>query len=214
MDQTGWVDPYIEINNGFLVSPDAVKYSRKEGVEQCEFNQLFKIPIAWPTSNDKLRIKIKDKDLGEDDTVGTILLSYKDIVKNYTSPGYLTWKNIYGAPLGMFKGPIKNMMNENPSAGTLWKGRVLMHIEVKDTRTPEKSVLPYTEPKDQIPFHVFNQAKSLKKYELIFEIGQGICLPKTKDYKIRVSIADFFVDTKIPKEKKKKYCRWSQRIEQ
>ena len=79
---------------------------------------------------------------------------------------------------------------------------------MKDAKNPEKGVFDYTEPK--IPFNVFNQSKKLKQFELMVEIGQGICLPKSKDYKIRVAIADFFVDTKKPVEVKKNYCRWNQ----
>lgn len=143
----GYIDPYIEINDGFLVSPQAFKYQKAKGVEQTEFNQVFKIPIAWPVSSDKLRIKIKDKDDGRnDDVLGSIILSYKDIVKNCSGPGKLLWKNIYGSPLGLVHGPVKGYMNNNPDQATLWKGRVLMHMAVHDTKAPEKGVFDLKEP--------------------------------------------------------------------
>ena len=160
----GYIDPYIEIDDGYMVSPKAFKYQKAKGVEQTEFNQMFKIPIAWPVSNDKLRIKIKDKDDGSrnDDVLGSIILSYKDIVKNCTGSGTLVWKNLYGSPLGLIQGPIKSYMNNNPEHATLWKGRVLMHVGVRDTKAPEKGVFDLTEP--VVPLQQFNQAKSLKKY--------------------------------------------------
>ena len=51
------------------------------------------------------------------------------------------------------------------------------------------------------------------EYEIIVEIGVGICLPKKTNYHIKVSINDFFVETKDPKECKENYCRWSERLE-
>lgn len=111
----GHIDPYIDIDDGFLVSPKTFKYQKEKGVEQTEFNQVFKIPIAWPISNDKLKIKIKDKDdARNDDVLGSIILSYKDIVKNCSGAGKLEWKNIYGSPLGFIAGPVKGHMNNNP----------------------------------------------------------------------------------------------------
>lgn len=76
----------------------------------------------------------------DDDAVGSIILSYKDIIKNCTGAGKLFWKNIYGSPLGIVKGPIKAFMNNNPDSATLWKGRVLMHVRAFETKAPEKGV--------------------------------------------------------------------------
>ena len=50
----GHIDPYIDVNSGFLKSPKKFKYSKSQ--EVAEFNQMFKIPIAWPASSDKLRV--------------------------------------------------------------------------------------------------------------------------------------------------------------
>lgn len=51
------------------------------------------------------------------------------------------------------------------------------------------------------------------EFEIIAEIGSGICLPGKKKYTIRIAINDFSIDCQPPKESKENYCRWSERIE-
>lgn len=53
------------------------------------------------------------------------------------------------------------------------------------------------------------------QYEIICEIGSGICLPETNNkYKIRIAINDFNFSTEKPLESKNNYCRWNKRFEQ
>ena len=47
---------------------------------------------------------------------------------------------MYGSPLGLLPGPNKSLMNSNPEAASLWKGRILMHVEVADSKAPESAV--------------------------------------------------------------------------
>lgn len=54
----------------------------------------------------------------------------------------------------------------------------------------------------------------MDNYEFLFEIGQGITLPKSNyDYKVQVSLNNLDWKTQIPKEKKGEYVRWSERSE-
>lgn len=104
------------------------------------------MPVQWPSSVDRLVLVVKDsdKDLAfgstGDDTLGSIRLSLKELAKRYSNPGGgLVWMNIYGAPTGTFDHAAKKKMNANPELASLWKGRILMHIEVIDTESPEVS---------------------------------------------------------------------------
>lgn len=51
-----------------------------------------------------------------------------------------TWKNIYGSPLNLSNSVAKVEANNNPELGSMWKGRILMQIEVKETEKPVAKV--------------------------------------------------------------------------
>lgn len=80
-------------------------------------------------------------------------------------------------------------MNNNPERGSTWKGRILVMFYSTETKNPVMKVrplsnkekdaaLPYTKPRD---------------YEVICEIGAGICLPSdNKKYNVRVQFGEFF----------------------
>ena len=94
--------------------------------------------------------------------------------------------------------------------GSSWKGRILMQIESNDAKHPERKEAPLEETIKQ-------QAISLglfegHEYEVIGEIGMGICLPSnSQKYKIMIKIGDFELLTDNPKEFKSGYNRWSER---
>ena len=52
-----------------------------------------------------------------------------------------TWRHVYGAPVDCDSDQAK-AMNANPDIGTIWKGRVLLYIEVTDEPYPEVDVKP------------------------------------------------------------------------
>jgi hypothetical protein len=56
-------------------------------------------------------------------------------------------------------------------------------------------------------------AYDYNEYEIIAEVGSGICLPGKKNFKVRIAINDYFFDTPAPKEPKANYCRWSHRFD-
>lgn len=75
--------------------------------EKCDFMQVFKFSVEWPLTKDKLTLKILDEDNVQDESVGSIHFSVKDLIKNYSKPGgAFLWKNIYGAPLSSFEDPF------------------------------------------------------------------------------------------------------------
>ena len=53
----------------------------------------------------------------------------------------------------------------------------------------------------------------MKEYEIQAEVGGGICLPEKKSYKVRIQIADFFLDTHEAKSPKESANSWNQRFE-
>ena len=80
-----------------------------------------------------------DKDLDGSDCIGSIYMSLKEIVASYSiKGGQMMWKNVYGGPIGSLPSAERNIMNENPEVASLWKGRILMNIEVFDSKAPEQ----------------------------------------------------------------------------
>ena len=138
-----WCDPYVTLKFGNLeYKTEPVVYDSR--THTTNINQVFKVPVQWPSPVDKLALKLMDSDkdilLGAtgDETMGSIILSLKDIISRFSKRGGgLIWMNIYGSPLGVSITPVKKQMNANPEIASLWKGRLLMHIQVVDTDSPE-----------------------------------------------------------------------------
>jgi hypothetical protein len=162
-------------------------------------------------ATDRLVLKIYDEDKISDEIVGSMNFSLKQIVNDSGPDGLLIWKNLYGSPMGC-SGQNTAMMNENPEMASFWKGRILMHISSFDVKNPEMKVVPLSADfKAQI---AAAGAFDYNEFEIIAEIGAGICLPGKKKYHIRIAINDFqTLETTDPKEFKDKYCRWGQRFE-
>ena len=58
--------------------------------------------VQWPLSNDRLILKIMDKDNLSSESIGSIYMSLKDIVNSYSNRGgALMWNNVYGGPIGL-----------------------------------------------------------------------------------------------------------------
>lgn len=102
-------------------------------------------------------------------------------------------------------------MDENPELGSSWKGRILMHVECKNADHPERRIQTLEEQvkQDAINLGFFND----KEYDIIAEVGMGICLPSnSSNYKVKIKINDFEMTTSDPKESKNGYNRWSERF--
>jgi hypothetical protein len=57
------------------------------------------------------------------------------------------------------------------------------------------------------------ELKVMKEFEIQAEVGGGICLPSGKPYKVRIQIADFFLDTNEAISPKQSANSWNQRFE-
>lgn len=89
---------------------------------------------------------------------------------------------MYGGPVasGFFSGAIgassdAEIMNENPELGSTWKGRMLMHIEAEESKQPSKKHQAIDPSIKEIATN--KKMFEPKTYDIILEVGMGICLP-------------------------------------
>lgn len=103
-------------------------------------------------------------------------------------------------------------MNDNPEGASQWKGRILMHLSAEDIKSP---ALKLAKLEEGFYERITKEgAFELNDYEILAEIGQGICLPDNKKYKVKIAINDFqTLVTPDPKEAKNSYNRWSHRFD-
>lgn len=165
-------------------------------------------------ASDRLVFRLYDYDTaGADDVVASVVFSIKNLLK-VQDGGRFTWLNLYGAPIG-YSGPATEQMNSNPEAASQWKGRILIHYQLKETKEPEMKIA-------DIPPEILSQKVgekllldtwySKKPFQIIGEIGSAIALPDSKNYRIKISINDWSWTTPKPVEKKENYCRYSERF--
>ena len=127
MDLMGGIDAYVETT--FMKQKYKTKVVNPNKAKLCIWNEQFKIPLQWPISNDRFVLGIWDRDKVTDEKVGSIVLSIKELVENFSNKGgSARWVNIYGAHTGLIDGPHMKKMNNNPEQASTWKGRVLLHI--------------------------------------------------------------------------------------
>ena len=151
--------------------------------------QEWWLPIQWPLSSDRLVLKVFDEDKVTDEIVGSMFFSLKDLVKKGEQPGgYFYWQNLYGAPKGYMGGNV-DMMNENPELASAWMGRCLMQIDCEDSKHPERKQCPLEDSLKQtaIDFGLFTE----NEYEIIADVGLGICLPGDEKYTVKIVIGDY-----------------------
>lgn len=148
-------------------------------------------------------LEVKDYDgnmllgAGQDETIGSIVLSLKDLVTRFSQKGAddepngaMVWMNVYGAPTTshVVTGPIKKRMNSNPELATTWKGRILMHIEVFDTESPDVKVETIDDIQTFYKKQMVDEAIKPKRYEILTEFGSGVNLPDDQRYRVKLQI--------------------------
>ena len=172
--------------------------------------QEWWLPIQWPLASDRLIMQVYDEDKVKDEIVGSMFFSLKDLVGKGEQPGgYFYWQNLWGAPKGYMGGNV-DLMDENPELASAWMGRCLMHIECQDSKHPERKQI---ELEDSIKQQAIDRGLYADhEYEIICDVGLGICLPGDEKYTIKVKIGDFELNSSKPKESKKGYNRWSERF--
>lgn len=150
----------------------------------------------------RIVISAMDEDTISDEMIGSINLEAKDIIDGMS--GKFFWKNIYGAPMGK-SGSNATLMNKNPEAASLWKGRILMQVYSEKT---EKPVFK----KQKIPEDIVNKSENYKKnrkFQVICEMNFGIALPDNKQYEAHLCIGDYRFKTGKPKfDYKTDFNKW------
>ena len=104
-------------------------------------------------------------------------------------------------------------MDENPECASAWMGRFLLHIECTEDKSPVRKVAKVAGDIKQkaIDLGFFN----LNEYDIIADVGQGVCLPDYDTaYTVKIKVAEHEFTTKAPQEQRPGYNRWNQRIHQ
>ena len=209
MDMIGTIDAFIEGKfQGKTIKTTAVR-ATNDYIAAIE--QEFWLPIQWPLASDRLLLQLYDEDVRLHEIVGSMYFSLKKMIaEGSVLGGKFFWHNLYGAPLG-YSGRVCDLMNEQPELGSAWKGRILMQIEAEEAKHPERKVQALEESinRQAIQLGFFQE----HEYEVIAEVGMGICLPSnSKNYKVKICIGEFSMVTDAPKEAKNGYNRWSERF--
>ena len=174
-------DGYVEVKYLGITRKTRVVEMKKELIE---WNEIIDIPVSIPAVSQKLIMIIKDKDVGNDDIVGSIELRINDILNNKYKE--LTYINIYGSPLNK-RGGYFDQMNYNAEIGSRWKGRILMKIDIADVDSPISAVRPIEDV--QLLQSVYSKGRS-NLWSIYFKIYGTYFLPEEKHYGIRLSIQE------------------------
>ena len=173
--------------------------------------QEFWLPIQWPLASDRMILQAFDEDRLSNEQIGSMFFSLKKLLEQgKTENGHFYWQNIYGGPAG-YNNSASQIMNDNPELASAWKGRLLMQIESEDCKHPERreQALEETIKQRAIDAGMFMQ----QEYEIIAEVGMGICLPTSNKYTVKIKIGDIEIESSSPKEcKGSGYNRWSERF--
>lgn len=199
----GSIDAYVACNylNNKLKT-DVI--TAKEG-DPVNWDCEFLLPCQLPIMSSRVVMKIMDKDMVNDEIVGSLLFNLKDCIDKLN--GKFFWKNVYGAPLGR-SGANTDLMNSNPEGASTWKGRILMQVTAEKTEKPVciKKALTKEDKELAQPYLV------QQSYEIIAEVGQGLALPESQKYKVMIKIAELELTTDVPKIQEGNYNRWSHRF--
>ncbi len=208
MDTLGTIDAYIktEYLKKKLVT-EAV--TQTKNTHETFIEQEFWLPIQWPLASDRLVLKVFDKDTVKDEIVGSMFFSLKNMINEAGDRGSLKWFNLYGSPIGC-RGENTKKMNMYPEFASTWKGRILIHTSCIDTKNPEMKVSRLDEEFKQLLAKT--RAFDIHEFEIMAEIGGGICLPGKKKYSVKIQINDFVFKTGPAVYQKGNYNRWNERF--
>ena len=129
------------------------QYTDKSKYEPIDWNQTFYIPAQLPVIEQKIVLKLMDKEqMGSDEVAGSVVFYVQELLESCHlvkgGPGVkdtdyyngkFIWKNIYGSPLSKDGGSnsnAKKLMNLNPELASTWKGRILFQVHVEKTSKP------------------------------------------------------------------------------
>jgi hypothetical protein len=133
------IDAYVRLKFG----GDA--YSSKSSIvknRNPSFNEAIYCPIIIPSYSDTIEVNIMDYDYFDaDDYIATLFFSLHDVLNHGERYHQPQWWNLYGAPPCSDSWPAMvgpggrlernaSAMNKGERAGTSWRGRILMSLNV------------------------------------------------------------------------------------
>lgn len=132
------------------------------------WNENIMLPFVFPTTSEKIIIKVLDEDIGSNDIIGTIEINIHDVMNGiFASPHYFS---IYGGPTTT-SGKFTDLMNENAEIGSIWKGRVMMSLTAIETALPKIGLT-------RIDAKILPTISLKHLWILEFEIIDALFLPK------------------------------------
>lgn len=101
------------------------------------WNQKLLISLVEPCVSNKIFFSVLDYDISSDDLIGVFDVHIEDIrAGKYSKPVYI---NMYGGNTEG-KEELVELMNNNPKAGSAWKGKILLSMQIADTEVPRFEV--------------------------------------------------------------------------
>lgn len=141
------------------------------------------MPAQYPVIEGRIVVGLMDEDEMGSETIGSLLFDAESIISGDLN-GKIRWVNIYGSPMGQAEGQAKREMNENPEIASNWKGRVLLQVFCEATEKPVAKVV-------RVDPELVKEASEMllpKDYTILAEVGQGICLPEKKKYRVKIIV--------------------------
>lgn len=182
LDFSGGCDAYIQTRYlDFNASTKDI--ASKNGC--VVWNEEMWIAMRKPALGGKVSFGVYNKNLTTDDYIGSMDFNLKYIEKKVQKA--TRWINLYGATPNSSDKLYKRLYNENPDFASSWNGRVLVQLEKLDSKNPQQKCIKVTNVSDP----EVAQLRKMKKYYVDVHIGEGICLPASKNnLGVEVKIAE------------------------
>lgn len=206
----GTIDAYCKVTYGGKTQKTKVKTMENNRVI---WNEQMMIPVELPLREETIKIQLWDWDTLVDEFVCSLEMKVKQILKYERETvdegaSRIKWVNFYGPP-DHTSGKAADKMRRDSALASKWCGRMLVEFFCVPEKYPifktrkisDQAVINATRP------YVENN----RKYKVILEFGSAICLPDSKEYRLRLSIGHKSWEAK-PVESKRNYCRWDKRI--
>ena len=115
----------------------------------------------------------------------------------------MKWVNLYGCNedntgMSNFSKSTKekNKQNENEESASTFKGKLLIEYYTLDEKAP---LMKVKDVKKTDEYEKRIESMRDMEFQIFAEIGSGICLPDSKDYKIKMSLGEFSWTSDAPK---------------
>ena len=183
MDRTSTLDAYCVVRFAAAECKSSVILADKATLTAYWFEEIL-IPVLTPCVTSTVTLTFWDHDtLDKDDLVGGIILNFDRIKKGKLNKYF--WANMYGAAQ-MASGDAADYMNRVPSAGSHWRGRILLRAWAEENvKETYKKCIKIQDPK--ISEFVRDEFETGDDYELRVQVFSASALPeKSGKYSVRV----------------------------